>query len=62
MSLVGKVRRAFARGGINEVARLTRLKFAKSPNSKNTPAPEPEPEPIVQPASAIDVEPAVALA
>ena len=60
MSLVGKVRRAFARGGINEVARLTRLKFAKSATAKTTPAPEPEP--IVQPASAIDVEPAVALA
>jgi len=28
MSLAGKVRRAFNRGGISEVARLTRLKAA----------------------------------
>jgi hypothetical protein len=62
MSLAGKVRRAFDRGGISEVVRLTRLKFAKPPTAKPTPAPEPEPEPIDQPASAIDVEPAVALA
>jgi FkbM family methyltransferase len=60
MNPIGKVRRAFDRGGISEVARLTRLKFAKPAAAK--PTPEPEPEPIVQPASAIDVEPAVALA
>ena len=62
MNPIGKVRRAFARGGIKEVSRLTRLKFAKSATAKTTPASEPKPEPIVLPASAIDVEPAVALA